>query len=264
MKLEKISGNEHGWWFICGQNSVWLPNNRVPHGYAHDFQLLGYQAQCIGQWHGELAWLVHKPQEKDMYNVRSLLEHGDEIFGLAGKAVQLAEFYRSHRFCGYCGHEMQWSEREWACLCPQCRERYYTQIAPCIIVVIRKDDSLLLAQHNRHRGGIYTALAGFVEVGENLENAVKREVMEESHIEIQNLRYVSSQPWPFPHSLMMGYMADYKDGEIGVDHSELIDAQWFRFDKLPMKLPIPGTIARRLIEDTVILCRDSEFNLKNE
>ena len=146
---------------------------------------------------------------------------------------------------------------KWAMLCSHCRERYYPQIAPCIIVAIRRDDAILLAQHTRHRNGVHTVLAGFVEVGETLEQAVAREVMEESGIRVKNLRYVTSQPWPFPQSLMTAFMADYADGEIVVDKKELLTADWYRYDDLPL-LPPPGTVARRLIEDTVAMCR-AEF-----
>ena len=149
------------------------------------------------------------------------------------------------------------SKSEWAMLCSHCRERYYPQIAPCIIVAIRRDDAILLAQHTRHRNGVHTVLAGFVEVGETLEQAVAREVMEESGIRVKNLRYVTSQPWPFPQSLMTAFMADYADGEIVVDKKELLTADWYRYDDLPL-LPPPGTVARRLIEDTVAMCR-AEF-----
>ncbi len=128
---------------------------------------------------------------------------------------------------------------------------------PCIIVAIRRDDAILLAQHTRHRNGVHTVLAGFVEVGETLEQAVAREVMEESGIRVKNLRYVTSQPWPFPQSLMTAFMADYADGEIVVDKKELLTADWYRYDDLPL-LPPPGTVARRLIEDTVAMCR-AEF-----
>lgn len=117
-------------------------------------------------------------------------------------------------------------------------------------------DEILLAQHTRHRNGVFTVLAGFVEVGETLEQTVAREVMEESGITVKNLRYVSSQPWPFPQSLMMAFMADYAAGDINIDPKELLSAGWYRYDALPL-LPPPGTIARRLIEDTVALCRAS-------
>ena len=120
-----------------------------------------------------------------------------------------------------------------------------------------RDDAILLAQHTRHRNGVHTVLAGFVEVGETLEQAVAREVMEESGIRVKNLRYVTPQPWPFPQSLMTAFMADYADGEIVVDKKELLTADWYRYDDLPL-LPPPGTVARRLIEDTVAMCR-AEF-----
>ena len=151
-------------------------------------------------------------------------------------------------------NHMHPSKTEWAMLCSHCRERYYPQIAPCIIVAIRRDDTILLAQHTRHRNGVHTVLAGFVEVGETLEQAVAREVMEESGIKVKNLRYVTSQPWPFPQSLMTAFMAEYDSGEIVIDQKELLEANWYRYDDLPL-LPPPGTVARRLIEDTVAMCR---------
>uniref|UniRef100_UPI0009F534E9 NAD(+) diphosphatase n=1 Tax=Enterobacter sp. IF2SW-P2 TaxID=1841144 RepID=UPI0009F534E9 len=133
-------------------------------------------------------------------------------------------------------------------------ERYYPQIAPCIIVAIRRDDSILLAQHTRHRNGIHTVLAGFVEGGETLEQAVAREVMEESTIKVKNLRNVTSQPGRFPMSLMTAFMADYDSGVSVSDENEMLEANWYRYDNLPL-FPPPGTVARRLIEDTVAICR---------
>ncbi|AKJ43350.1 NAD(+) diphosphatase [Pragia fontium] len=251
---QQLQGNELGWWLLSHAGKLWLPKGEIPHGYAQDFGLKGTTAHRIGEWQSEAVWLVCQERDKEMASVRQLLNEDRGLFQLAGRAVQLAEFYRAHQFCGYCGQKMSISDREWACLCDHCRQRYYPQIAPCIIVAIRRDDKILLAQHSRHRGGIYTALAGFVEVGETLEQAVAREVMEESNLKIKNLRYISSQPWPFPHSLMMAYLADYESGELKIDTSELLDADWFHYEKLP-QLPPPGTIARRLIEDTIALCR---------
>ncbi|CCK00454.1 NAD(+) diphosphatase [Cronobacter malonaticus] len=245
---------DHGWWIVSHEQKLWLPNAELPYGQAADFGLTGEKALQIGLWEDAPVWLVLQKREKDMASVRQLIDQDAGLFQLAGRGVQLAEFYRSHKYCGYCGHEMHPSKTEWAMLCGHCRERYYPQIAPCIIVAIRRDDKILLAQHTRHRNGVYTVLAGFVEVGETLEQAVAREVMEESNIRIKNLRYVTSQPWPFPQSLMTAFTADYDSGEIQIDTKELIDAGWYRYDELPL-LPAPGTVARRLIEDTVARCR---------
>ena len=233
-----IEKSDLGWWIVSHEQKLWLPAGEIPYGAAEAFDLVGQPALKIGEWQGDAVWLIQQPRRQE----------------LAGRGVQLAEFYRSHKYWGYCGHTMHPSKTEWAMLCGHCRERYYPQIAPCIIVAIRREDTILLAQHTRHRNGIYTVLAGFVEVGETLEQAVAREVMEESGIKVKNLRYVTSQPWPFPMSLMTAFMAEYDSGEIVIDPKELLEANWYRYDDLPL-LPPPGTVARRLIEDTVAMCR---------
>ncbi|BDH47578.1 NADH pyrophosphatase [Salmonella enterica subsp. enterica serovar Choleraesuis] len=249
-----INSNDSGWWILSHGNKVWLPGGDLPHGEAGRYSLIGQSGTIIGHWQEQPVWLVCSSRPQDMVSLRQLLGEEAGLFQLAGRGVQLAEFYRSHKFCGYCGHEMHPSRTEWAMLCNHCRERYYPQIAPCIIVAIRRGDEILLAQHTRHRNGIYTVLAGFVEVGETLEQTVAREVMEESNIQVKNLRYVTSQPWPFPQSLMMAFTAEYAGGELKIDPKELLDAGWYRYDALP-QLPPVGTVARRLIEDTVARCR---------
>ena len=128
-------------------------------------------------------------------------------------------------------------------------------IAPSIIVAVRKGDSILLANHARHSDEkIYTTLAGFVEVGETLEQTVEREVFEESGLKIKNIRYIGSQPWSFPNSLMLGFLADYDSGEIRIQKEELNDAAWFKYDSPLPTLPPQGTIARKLIEMTQTIC----------
>jgi len=253
MELQ-ITDQHNGWWVISHEGKLWLPQGELPFGDAAQFSLIGKTGRQIGEWQGAPVWLVRQAMDNNMFSARQLLDQDKGLFQLVGRGVQLAEFYRSHKFCGYCGHEMQVSKTEWAALCSHCRERYYPQIAPCIIVAIRKGEEILLAQHVRHRNGIHTVLAGFVEVGETLEETVAREVMEESNVRVKNVRYVSSQPWPFPNSLMMAFMAEYDGGDIKHDPKELLSAGWYRFDALP-QLPPVGTIARRLIEDTVVLCR---------
>ncbi|WP_058914239.1 NAD(+) diphosphatase [Entomohabitans teleogrylli] len=254
LKERVIENVDHGWWIVSHEQKLWLPGGELPHGQAAAFDLAGARGALVGEWRGEPVWLVRQQRRRDMGSVRQIIDQDVGLFQLAGRGVQLAEFYRSHRYCGYCGHEMHPSKTEWAVLCGHCHQRYYPQIAPCVIVAIRREDHILLAQHTRHRNGIYTVLAGFVEVGETLEQAVAREVMEESNIQVKNLRYVVSQPWPFPQSLMTAFTAEYHSGELKIDPKELLDAGWYRYDALPL-LPPPGTVARRLIEDTVARCR---------
>lgn len=258
-KAITLQGNETGYWFISANRRLWLPNGSVPFGTANYFNLIGKQAQRLGIWKDEIAWLICEDRNKDMSTIRSLLNvEDDSLFLMAGKATQLAEFYQSHQFCGYCGHKMIHSETEWCCLCSHCTERYYPQLSPSIIVAIRHNNKILLAKHLRHsKENLYTVIAGFTEVGETIEQTVKREVYEETKINIKNIRYVTSQPWPFPNSIMLAFLADYESGEIDVDTTELEEAHWYHFNELP-KIPEYGTVARRLIEETIVLCRDYE------
>lgn len=254
-----ITSLDVGWWIVSQQQKIWLPEGNLPYGSAEQFDLVSESGIIIGEWQEAPVWLVQQTRPEDMCSLRQLLSIEPNLFQLAGRGVQIAEFIRSHRYCGYCGDEMSLSSTEFACLCSGCQQRYYPQISPCIIVAIRRQDHILLAHHVRDRNNIYTVLAGFVEPGETLEQAVAREVMEESNIKVKNLRYVSSQPWPFPNSLMVAFMADYDSGTLQLDKTELRDAGWYRYDALP-SLPSVGTVARRLIEDTVALCR----NLDNQ
>lgn len=251
---QTIQADDYGWWIISHQQNLWLPQGEVPLGAASAFDLTGLPGLLIGHYQQHPVWLVRNLIRQEMVSVRRLIDNSS-LFQLAGRGVQLAEFYRLHQFCGCCGQAMQQIAHEWAMSCTACHQCYYPQIAPCIIVAIRHEDRILLARHTRHRQQLYTVLAGFVEVGETLEQAVVREVMEESQLQIKNMRYVTSQPWPFPHSLMTAYMAEYASGDLQIDNHELLDAGWYRYDQLPM-LPPHGTVARRLIEDTVALCRN--------
>ncbi|MDF7679362.1 NAD(+) diphosphatase [Enterobacteriaceae bacterium ESL0689] len=245
---------DRGWWVVTDGQQLWLPDGKLPYGEAVSFNLTGRHALHIGEWQGEAVWMIDQDRQHNMVSLRQLLDQAPGLFQLAGRGVQLSGFYRSHKYCGSCGHPMRSGKNEWAMQCDHCHERYYPQIAPCIIVAIRREDSILLAQHTRHRNGIHTALAGFVEVGETLEQAVIREVMEESQLQVKNIHYVTSQPWPFPQSLMAAFIAEYESGEIIIDKKELLEAGWYRYDNLPL-LPPVGTVARRLIEDTVAMCR---------
>lgn len=172
---------------------------------------------------------------------------GPDTFALAGRATQLLDWQANHRFCGKCGTPTTMKTGELAMLCPACGLLAYPRISPAVMVLVRDGDKLLLGRSPHFKPGVFSALAGFVEPGETLEQCAAREVREEVGIEIANLRYFHSQPWPFPHSLMVAFFADYAGGTITPDPNEIEAADWFSPDALPI-LPEPISISRRLIE----------------
>jgi NAD+ diphosphatase len=172
-----------------------------------------------------------------------------EAFQVAGTAVQKLEWLRTHRFCGRCGTPSGPHPTDEARLCPSCGLVQYPRVSPAVIVLIERPGEMLLARSPRFRDGMYSTVAGFVEPGESLEDTVHREIREEVGVEVDDLRYFGSQPWPFPHSLMVGFVARWISGEIRVDGQEIEDAAWFTPSHLPLELPSHLSIARWLIED---------------
>jgi NAD+ diphosphatase len=170
-----------------------------------------------------------------------------DMLAAAVRAAHLAHWDRHSRFCGGCGHPTRWSEHERAKVCSRCALTVYPRISPAVIVAVVKDDRILLAHSGRFPGGLRSVLAGFVEPGETLEACVEREVREETGIDIADIAYFGSQPWPFPDSLMVAFTARYAGGEIRVDGVEVTEAGWFAADGLP---PVPDkiSISRRLID----------------
>lgn len=166
---------------------------------------------------------------------------------VAGRASQILEWDRTHQFCGRCGERTEPSAQERARRCPECGSIAFPRISPAMIVLVERGDQVLLARGPHHAPGMYALLAGFVETGESLEDAVQREIREEVGIEVEDICYFGSQPWPFPHSLMVGFTAQYRSGEIRIDPTELEDAQWFDTSSMP---PVPPrlSIARKLID----------------
>ncbi len=171
--------------------------------------------------------------------LRSLLADMDEaLLGVAGRAYQIAEWARTHRFCGACGGATALVAGERCFQCASCGHLAYPRISPAMIVLIRKGDAVLLALHAKSPTGRFIPLAGFLEAGESIEEAVHREVFEEVGLRVTNLRYFSSQSWPFPHSLMIAFTADYAGGEIRVDATEIVEARWFGpDDEWPARVP---------------------------
>jgi len=174
----------------------------------------------------------------------------EEAWKLAGRAAQIVEWDRDHRFCGRCGAETARQPEELARVCPRCGLQQFPRISPAVIMRVERGEELLLARSPHFAPGVYSTLAGFVEPGESLEEAVAREVREEVGIEVKNIRYFGSQPWPFPHSLMIGFVADWDSGEIRPQEGEIEDAGWYGIDNLP-GLPSRLSIARALLDDFI-------------
>ena len=184
----------------------------------------------------------------DMRQLYSVLEL--ELWQMAGYARQIVDWNHNFRYCGRCGRKTSYMHNERATVCHPCGLVNYPRISPAMIVAVVRDGKILLAQGRRFRLPFYSVLAGFVEPAEGLEECVVREVREEVGIEIENIRYFTSQPWPFPDSLMVAFFADYKSGEIMIDPNELIDAGWFTPDNIPT-IPPAGSVARKMIDKFV-------------
>jgi NAD+ diphosphatase len=178
----------------------------------------------------------------------------DAMFALAGRAFQIMDWDRSHQYCGRCGTATVVKSGERARHCPNCAQIHYPRIAPAVMALVQRRDQLLLARSPHFAPGMHSALAGFVEPGESLEQCLVREVKEEVGIDVVNLRYFSSQPWPFPHSLMIAFNCDWAAGEIAPDPNEIEAAAWFNLESLPV-LPNKISIARRLIDATIARMR---------
>ena len=229
-------------------SSVWIDDRPGHDAWGQHF---------LGLLDGAAVWGVDVPNGDDpadgaAMDLYSYYGRAGELDWLiAGRAVQIVEWDRTHQFCGRCATPTEVSSGERARKCPACRLLAFPRLAPAMITLVTRgegaDQEALLAQGVQFRGPMYSCLAGFVEPGETLEEAVVREVREEVGLEVNNVRYWSSQPWPFPHSLMLGFFADWAGGEIVCDPAEIVDANWYRRDELP---PIPPgiSIARKLID----------------
>ena len=180
--------------------------------------------------------------------LRSLFGVMDEaLLSVAGRAFQISNWARTHRFCGACGTPTVHLGSERCVKCPACGFMAYPRISPAMMVLIKRGDSILLARHSASPAPFFTALAGFVEAGESVEEAIHREVHEEVGLRVRNIAYFGSQPWPFPHSLMIAYTAEFDSGDIKIDETEIAEARWFGpADALP-KIPHGVSIASELI-----------------
>lgn len=217
----------------------------------------------IGSYEGTdcFAVLLSRPKAEDGFEPvmrrKAYYLVGERDFALAGRAYQTVFFHLRHRFCGACGAPMESMKEMVARRCAGCGAVYHPQQAPAVIMAVTRGDTILLARSPRFRPSMYSVLAGFVEPGETLEDTVKREVREECGIEVKNITYFSSRPWPFPNSLMIGFTAEHESGEIKIDENEIIDAGWYTPGNLP-EVPDRVSIAGRLVNHFIEERRHSE------
>jgi len=187
------------------------------------------------------------PKDATCMQLREYFAIGeDKDAAVAARIKGLAEWLRKTRFCCSCGAPLVPHGSEAALVCTKCGAVHYPRISPCVIAVIEKGDEILLLRHKQRNQDIFACLAGFVETGESLEEALHREVREEAGLEICNIRYAGSQAWPFPDQLMVGFYADYLSGELKIQESEILEARWFRKDDIPAS-PRRGSISYKLI-----------------
>jgi len=253
--------DEPALWFAFHRGEVLIAQSedeaRLP--YCLDLSDLGLssvRSLYLGTYGGkhcyvsELEHANKLPHGHELQGLRALFGMVDETLAvLAGRAFQIMEWDRNHQYCSRCGTPTEARGTERARACPKCRYTVYPPISPAIMILITRGREILLARKKEWVNGRFSALAGFVEPGETLEDTVRRETREEVGVEIKNLRYFGSQPWPFPHSLMIAFTADYAGGEVRPDGIEIEEARWFDVEQLP-KLPPGISISRRMI-DTV-------------
>ncbi|MDY0092738.1 MAG: NAD(+) diphosphatase [Candidatus Vecturithrix sp.] len=252
--------HESAWWFIFRENELLVrltdEHGQIPKiSQPEQLSLHVLRTQYLGQLDGIPCFSAEAETSEQaapegmafralrpLYNVLP-----DELFWIAGRAFQIMDWDRNSQYCGRCGHQTTLLEGQRAKACPYCQLTIYPRISPAVIVAVIKEQQILLAHAPRFPQGFYSVIAGFVEPGETFEDCVHREVREEVGIEVADIRYFGNQPWPFPDSLMVGFTARYAGGEITVDHDEILEAGWFRADKLP-EIPGKVSIARKLID----------------
>jgi NAD+ diphosphatase len=214
-------------------------------GRVHTVGLLdGCLYRCMTVGHGQLPAAGYAYRTlRSLFGIWS-----DELLAVASRASQIAEWARSHRYCGACGTPTELTTGERCLRCPACGRSFYPRVSPSMMVLVKNGDAILLARNGSWALNRFSALAGFVEPGESVEEAVHREVQEEVGLRVHDLHYFGSQSWPFPHSLMIAFTAEYLSGDIRVDETEIAEARWFGpGDPLP-DIPTRISISSALIQ----------------
>jgi len=251
--LLKRSGDTFDPWFVADQAAAF--------GEPLQSIFLGEAADGSGRF--ALGFKRSESIDETLYariDVRSIALQGlfeAGLLGMLGEAKSMLDWHRRHGFCANCGAASRTTAAGWQRVCDTCGTRHFPRVDPVVIMLTIDGERCLLGRQPQFAAGMYSALAGFIEPGETVEDAVRREVFEEAHVNSAQVVYFASQPWPFPSSLMIGCFARASDTEIVVDKTELEDARWFSRDEVAAMLahthadglsaPKPYAIAHHLL-----------------
>ncbi len=251
--------DQNKYFIIFKKNKVLIKkeDKRIDFPLAEDLEKINIKfknSYLIDRYREEYYYLadfkdhIFLPDGYEFKEIRSLFGKVEEnVFWILGRAFHISHWNNTNKFCGNCGTPTVQNDKERFIECTNCNTIIYPRISPAIIVAITKKDKILLAKNFNFKNDFYSVIAGFLEPGETLEECVKREVKEEVNIEVDNIKYFGSQPWPFPDSLMIGFTAEYAAGKIKEDQKEIAHAEWFSVHNLP-KIPSSISISRKLID----------------
>lgn len=262
--MQSSSTSETEYWFIFQNEYLLLIKNtegyQLPtRSFLSDMQAPFVRQHALGQFNQSHCYCAEidketllLPEIETIPLRKAFGILGADWYNVVSKAFSVINWDRNHQFCGRCGNKTIHKPGTLERVCIECGLSLYPRISPTIIVLIKNGNQILMARSPHFAPGAYGLIAGFVEVGESIEDAVHREVKEEVGIKIKNLHYFGSQPWPFPDSLMVGFIADYASGELSIDHLEIEEAGWYRYDKLPGWPSTSLSIAKKLIDHFVL------------
>lgn len=257
---ESLNG-EHYWLALLDSRVLLLEDGgEMPLPLFRSFGLTGLdfdERHYLGTLNGRHVFAVNLRAQQTapagMYfeDLRRLLVASDPLlFSIAGRARQVLTWAADHRYCSRCGVAAAPHAADRATVCTACGYTQYPRVSPCVIVLVTRGRQVLLARSPNFPRGMFSTLAGFIEAGESVEEALAREIAEEVGVQVAVPRYLASQSWPFPNSLMLGFHAEWRAGEIVVDGEEIVEAGWFDVDDLPA-IPPKGSISRHLIDSYV-------------
>lgn len=254
----------YSYWFIIDNESLLFnKNNQLPNHLELATIASDLTRQFkLGQQNGITYFCAEMPAGLKLSDAfhrvplkKALSYLPSYVYSMGVKAYSIIHWDINHQFCGRCSTMTQHQTKHFERTCPTCHLSFYPRISPSIIVLIYSGDQLIMARSPHFLPGVYGLIAGFVEAGETLEEAVHREVQEEIDVKIKNVSYFGSQPWPFPDSLMIGFMAEYESGNIKIDENEIEEAGWYAYNHLPGRPSTSISIAAKLLDHFIDICQ---------